>query len=117
MKSIKVTKDNIVAMFDVKIDKDVAVASPECCDAVEELKKIKRQIKLLQESHDLLRDSIAKEMGEKERLMGVDGTIIVTYKWQNGRTDIDKDLLLEFYPEAYNDCLKTGKKQRHMVPK
>lgn len=107
----------VVAMFDTTIDPDFAFATIECSHAVEELKRIKRQIKLLESSAALMSEIIKKEMGEKESLVGDDGTIVATYKTQAGRMEIDKRLLEEFYPEAYKDCLVKGKGFRSLLLK
>lgn len=107
----------VVAMFDVKIDKDAAIASPECCEAVEELKRIKRQIKLLEESAASMRKVIESEIGDKDKLLGDEGTVIATYKVQEGRVELDKALLQEFYPDAYKDCTVKGKGYRTLLLK
>lgn len=107
----------VVAMFDVQIDPEYAFATIECGHAVEELRRIKRQIKLLEESASKISDLIKKEIGLNETLIGEDGAIIATYKYQEGRIDIDKKLLEEFYPEAYKDCLVKGKGYRSLLLK
>lgn len=105
----------VVAMFDVQIDPEYAFATIECSHAVEELRRIKRQIKLLEESASKMSEIIKKEIGLKEALVGEDGVIIATYKHQEGRSDVDKKLLEEFYPEAYKDCLVKGKGYRSLL--
>jgi len=109
--------DKIVAMFDVKMDPEFAFATMESSEAVEELRRIKRQIKLLKDLEEKFCNIIKKEMGEKETLVGEDGTIIATYKFNQGRADIDKKLLQEFYPDAYKDCLVKSNGYRSLLIK
>lgn len=107
----------VVAMFDAPIDPDFAFATVECGDAVEELRRIKRQIKMLEENAAKMAEIIKKEMNDKDTLIGEDGTIIATNKMCEGRMDVDKKLLQEFYPEAYKDCLVQGKGYRSLLLK
>lgn len=109
--------NNVVAMFDVKVDQNAAVASQECQEAIEELKIIKRQIKLLKESAAAMRKVIESEIGNKDKIVGNEGTVIATYKFQEGRAEIDRSLLEEFYPEAYKDCIVKGKGYRTLLLK
>ena len=107
----------VVAMFDTNIDPDFAFATLECSHAVEELKRIKRQIKMLEANAALMSEIIKKELSDKDTLVGEDGTIIATYKMNDGRLGVDEKLLEEFYPEAYKDCLVRGKGYRSLLLK
>lgn len=117
MKSIKVTKDNIVALFESKIDPDHAFATISVCADVEELRKVRRQITALEKQKDELAKKIKQIMGEKDCLVGADGTVIATNKMSEGAMGIDSELLKEFYPEAYKDCLVKGKGYRSLLLK
>lgn len=107
----------VVAMFDTTIDPDFAFATVDGSHAVEELKRIKRQIKMLEANADKMTEIIKKEMGDKDTLVGGDGTIIATNKMCQGRMGIDKNLLEEFYPEAYKDCYVRGEGYRSLLLK
>lgn len=107
----------VVAMFDTTIDPDFAFATIECSHAIEELERIKRQIKMLEANAAKMTEIIKKEMGEKDTLVGSDGTIIATNKMCQGRMGVDVELLEEFYPEAYKDCYVRGKGYRSLLLK
>lgn len=109
-------KENIVAMFDVALDPDHAFATPEVDEALEELHRIKRQIKLLEESEALLVGKIKEFMGEKESLVGKDGTVIATYKSYEGTEKLHIDTLKCIFPDIYKECLaKTDVYRRFLL--
>ena len=109
--------DRTVAMIDVDIDPAFALATAECDRAVKELDKLKAQIKMLEDNADKMREIIIKALEDKDTLVGLNGTIIATYKAQEGRVGIDKNLLQERYPDAYKGCLVKGKAIRSLLLK
>ena len=110
-------KENIVAMFDVSLDPEHAFATPEVDEALEELHRIKRQIKLLEESEALLASKIKEFMGDKEALVGQDGTVMATYKSYEGTEKLHIDTLKCIFPDIYKECLAKSEAYRRFLLK
>ena len=117
MKSIRVKKSNVVAVFESAIDRDALFASIGQAEKIEELRKIKRQIGMLKKVETSLADEIKKLMELGEELIGPDGTIIATYKVRVGGISIDGELLKTKYPAIYEECLKRNDDIRSLVLK
>lgn len=110
-------KNNMVAMFDVALDPEHAFATPELNEALEELHRIKRQIKLLEESEVQLAAKIKEFMGEKESLVGQDGTVVATYKSYEGAEKVHIDTLKCIFPDIYKECLAKTESYRRFLLK
>lgn len=112
-----VDKDNVVAMFDVKLGSDCLVASDEIQRAVEELRVMKKQISMLERASEQLKEKVKEYLGDKDELVGKDGDIIITYFEAKGADRIDDKHLKAKYPEIYKECLIEGKPSKRFLVK
>jgi predicted phage-related endonuclease len=112
-------KDNekMISMFDVSLDVDSSYSNEEIDLAVAELSRIKRQIKLLQDNEKELSAKVKEFINDKEKLVGIDGTIIATYTKHEGVNRVDNNILKASYPEAYYKCLVQGESYRRFLIK
>lgn len=73
--------------------------------AFEQLQRVTDEIKFLQEEKDSLRQQIIQQMGQNNRGQAL--TWKCSYLPQK-RTSVNGELLKQFYPEAYEKCVKTS---------
>ena len=73
--------------------------------AFEQLQRVTDEIKFLQEEKDSLRQQIIQQMGQNNRGQAL--TWKCSYLPQT-RNSVNRELLKQFYPEAYEKCVKTS---------
>ena len=73
--------------------------------AFEQLQRVTDEIKFLQEEKDSLRQQIIQQMGQNNRGQAL--TWKCSYLPQT-RNSVNGELLRQFYPEAYEKCVKTS---------
>lgn len=109
--------ENVVAMFDVEINENCAIATEEINEALEDLRAIKRQIKLLEASQEALAIKIKQFMDSKEDLIDGSGTIAATYKTYEGAEKLHMETLKCVFPEIYKECLAKSDSFRRFLLK
>lgn len=109
--------DKLVAMFDVEVKDNCAVATDEINEAIEDLRRIKRQIKLLESSQEELASKIKKFMDAKEDLVDSSGTVAATYKTYEGMEKLHIDTLKCIFPDVYKECLAKSDSFRRFLLK
>lgn len=82
-------------------DAGVITATLQLEQIVGELKRIKGQIKQLEELEESLEVSVRNAMGERAEIRAVDGTTLVTWKQAKASKRFSADLLKQGYPDIY----------------
>lgn len=111
---IVVDNNKVFSMFDVSLDASSSYATADINSAVQELARVKRQMKLLQDNADSIAATIKKFMDDKDSLIGIDGTVIATNKLCAGAVRVDANKLKNKYLEAYTSCLVQSKDYRRL---
>ncbi len=99
------------------IESKVVIASNEMNDAVEQLRALRKQQKILEVKEKELKDQICKYMGENEELIDKDGLVAITWATIKDSQRLDSDTIKLMYPEIYNDCLTIVSGVRRFVVK
>ena len=67
--------------------------------------KFKKQADELDKQIQEVRDQIVGFVGTNEAIVDKDMKVLCSYKYQHGRSYIDKEKLMLIHPEAYQQCL------------
>lgn len=116
-KMIVKENEQMVAMFDVRLHKDILVANSEIHETIEELKRIKRQMEILKNAESILSERVKEFMGDNEELIDTDGAMAVTYKVYEGREMLDAEAVKKQFPDVYKKCLSKAKDFRRFCLK
>ena len=69
--------------------------------AVTQLKDVKRQIKHLEEAEEQLEVVVRNTLGDRESLVAVDGSTLVTWKSSKGSKRFSPTLFQQAFPDIY----------------
>nr|DAP84315.1 MAG TPA: Exonuclease [Caudoviricetes sp.] len=81
------------------------VASDEIKLKIQQYKDLKKQADELDKQIQEVRDQIVGFVGTNEAIVDKDMKVLCSYKYQHGRTYINKDKLMLINPDAYQQCL------------
>lgn len=93
------------------------MASPAGIAAYETLKAIKEQYKVIEESEEIAKAIIMKELGESDTFMGPEGNPLVTWKQSKSSDKFDVKAFQATYPEIYKEFLKHTEGSRRFLLK
>lgn len=81
------------------------VASDDIKQKLIQLDALKKDAKALDTKIQSLKDEIINFVGTNEAIVDKDMKVLCSYKYQHGRTYINKDKLMLINPDAYQQCL------------
>ncbi len=99
------------------IESKTIIASSELNEAVENLRALRKQMKILEVKEKHLKEQICAFMGENDELVDRDGLVAVTWAVVKDSTRLDSDTVKLIYPEVYYGCLTTVPGGRRFVVK
>lgn len=106
--------ESAMEVLDNKYFVDDVALMPDADDLFERLEQVSEVIRDYDKQKEALKQQIIARMGNKARAQAQGWT--ATYLTQE-RTSIDRKKLLEFYPQAYGDCVSTSTYRTFRVKK
>ncbi len=86
-------------------------------DAIEELRIVRKQMKILEVKEKALKEKVCAYMGEREELIDTDGLVAVVWGHIGESKRLDGETVKLIYPEVYYECLATIPGGRRFVVK
>lgn len=83
-------------------------ADEQLVNWIVDLENTKRMIKELQADEDRAKDEIAKRMLDAETVTSADGSVLLSWKAQKGRTSFDAKAFEQDHPELFGQYKKEG---------
>jgi len=85
--------------------------------AVEVLRSVREQMKLLEAQEDACKTEIARALGERGDVLTVAGRPVVTWKMAKGRRSFDRDAFEADHPDLAAKYMRDGKPSRRLLIK
>lgn len=102
---MKTRKDALQVLVKTAAIVDGIKATKTISTVVKELKTLKAQSKVIAINESALREKVETFMGDRQRLIDIDGTIAVTWIKGEATQKLDLETLKVKYPQAYAACL------------
>lgn len=108
---------DVVALYPRHIEGKTLTADVDTIAALDHIKDLKAQAKVLDDEIAQLTDSIKAKFTDEEAMIDNDGNVLATFKTTSGRTTIDSKKLKNDYPDIYAVCCKTSAGSRTLLIK
>jgi predicted phage-related endonuclease len=95
----------------------IIVANKEMNEAIDELRTLRKQMKILEVKEKALKEKICSFMGERQELVDADGLVAITWAEVKDSVRLDSETVKLIYPEVYYGCLATIPGGRRFVVK